>query len=77
MLAETKEYQTDVLLAHLVRLQLVAEKSAEASWHDPVEMASLRAPPVFYLKALQSQLQAVKRDIPFELQQNGGSTSIL
>jgi hypothetical protein len=75
MLAENREYPTDMLLAHFVRLQLIIERVTQAPWHDgPVDAAgSVRAPSVFYLKALQAQLEDFKRDVPPELQQNGRS----
>lgn len=54
MLAESKEHPSDVLLAHLVKLQLVVEQLGQAPWHDGHGdiIGFGRAPPAFYLKAL-------------------------
>ena len=73
MLAENQEVPTDEVLVQQVRLQLIVEKVAQAAWHDgEIENAgSIRTPPAFYLKALQLQLQEVKRQLPPELRQNG------
>jgi hypothetical protein len=60
-----------------VRLQLIVEKVAQAPWHDrEIEnVEPIRAPPAFYLKALQSQLQEVKRKLPPESLRNGKLSS--
>lgn len=72
VLAEKKEQSTDTLLIYLVKLQLIVEKIAQAPWHEGCEDAidSVRAPPTFYLKALQAQLQDCKANIPPEIQGN-------
>jgi hypothetical protein len=76
-LAEKQECPTDEVLVQQVRLQLIVEKVTQARWHDgEIENAGpVRAPPAFYLKALQSQLQEVKRKLPPESQQNGKLSS--
>ena len=74
LLAENgTESPADVLLVHIVRLQLVVEKIPQGSWHDgQVDIAGcFQAPVVFYVKALQTQISDVRRNIPAELQQNG------
>jgi len=59
-----------------VRLQLIAEKVAQAPWHDrSAEPLASRAPATFCLKALETQLQDCKRTIQPELQQDGTSLS--
>jgi hypothetical protein len=74
MLAENKECPTDILLAILVRLQLITERIAQAPWNDgSTESLTPRAPATFYLKALETQLQDCKQTIPPEFQQNGKS----
>ena len=77
MLAETRECLNDVLLAYLVRLQLLNEKIYKSAWHDELldAKSSVRAPVAFYIQALRAQLDEIKRSIPSELQQNGVSTS--
>ena len=76
-LAEKQECPTDEVLVQQVRLQLIVEKVTQAPRYDgEIENTELiRAPPALYLKALQSQLQEVKRKLPSELQQNGKLSS--
>src|SRR5271170_1606627 len=77
MLAEKQECPTDEILVQQVRLQLIVEKVVQAPWHDgEIENAErVRAPPAFYLKALQSQLQEVRRKLPPESLRNGKLSS--
>lgn len=73
MLAETGEYPSDPLLLQMVKLQLIVEKVGQAPWQDGHGDAidSARAPPTFYLKALQTHLRDFKVNIPSEIQKNG------
>lgn len=73
VLAEKKEYPTDILLIHLVKSQIIAEKAGQAPWHEEQSevSGSTKAPSTFYLKALQAQLQDFKVNIAPEIQTNG------
>ena len=73
VLAEEKEQPSDMLLTDLVRLQLIVEKVGRAPWHEGQNDAtgSTRAPSIFYLKALQAQLQDFRMKICPEIQDNG------
>ena len=73
VLGEKDEHPTDQLLVHLVKLQLVVEKAGQAPWHEERDdpNGSVRVPPIFYLKALQVQLQDFKTRIPPRIQGNG------
>ena len=73
VLGEKCEHPTDLLLIHLVKLQLVVEKAGQAPWHEERDdpNGSVRVPPIFYLKALQAQIQDFKTRIPPSLQGNG------
>jgi hypothetical protein len=72
MLVENQECSSDLLLSYLVRLQLLDEKSYEGTWHDNVDGS--RSPNSitmrFYMQALLSQLEEIKKSITPELQQN-------
>ena len=72
VLAENKEQPTDTLLIHLVKLQLIIERIGQAPWHEECgnTTGSVRAPPTFYLKALQAQLKDCKANIPPDVQGN-------
>ena len=76
VLSEKDEHPTDPLLIHLVKLQLVVEKAGQAPWHEERDdpNGSVRVPPIFYVKALQTQLQDFKTIIPPSIQ--GNSTYI-
>lgn len=78
MLAEHREEPTDILLAQIVRLQLITEEVAQAPWQDGHVGAasSFKIPWVFYLKALQAQMQNFKLEIPPILHQNGKTISL-
>lgn len=73
VLAENEELPTDTLLVHLIKLQLIVEEVGRAPWHEGYGDAtdSARAPPTFYLKALQAQLHDFKAKIPPGIQRNG------
>ena len=73
VLAEEKEQPSDALLTDLVRLQIIVEKVGRAPWHEGQNDAtgSIRAPSIFYLKALQTQLQDFKTKIHPEIIDNG------
>ena len=77
VLAGNEDLPTDTLLAHLIKLQLIVEDVGRAPWHEGYDDAtgSARAPPTFYLKALQAQLHAFKAKIPPGIQRNGKGRS--
>ena len=77
-LEEKQECPADEVLVQQVRLQFIVEKVVQAPWHDgeSEHAGPMRAPPSFYLKGLQSQLQEVKRKLPPESRQNGKLSSI-
>lgn len=73
----------DKLLVHLVQFQRVHEKVIHAPWHD-IQVPALQssddmfeitktttgAPASFYVRALQSDLNQARKEIPTELLQN-------
>jgi hypothetical protein len=69
----TKEYESDILLAQIVKARLVCEKVMLAPWHNPILDADNvpRPPAIFYLNTLERQMQDFKHNIPVELQDNG------
>ena len=73
VLGEKDEHPTDPLLIQLVKLQLVVERAGQAQWHEERDdpHGSGRVPPIFYLKALQAQLEDFKNRIPPSIQGNG------
>ena len=72
ILAEQKEYPTDLILVQHVRLQLIVEGVAQAPWNDGQTDGNrtIRVRSQFYLKALQERLREFKEQIPPELVQN-------
>ena len=79
VLQEKKECPTDTLLIHLVKLQLIVEKVGQAPWHDGHDFATHppRTPAVFYLNALQAQLEAFKVNVHPDIQRNGKEKSAI
>jgi len=73
IIAENKDNPSDLLLTQLARLQLIREKVFQAPWHSGYaeETLSTKPPSAFYLRALESEVQEFKRNIPTALQQNG------
>ncbi|KFY75166.1 hypothetical protein V499_04865 [Pseudogymnoascus sp. VKM F-103] len=71
ILEENKDYPTDLLLVHLVRAQLICNKSATSTWDDMFGDTSNQVPPNFYAKSLKSQLDDLERSIPAEIKSNG------
>ena len=72
VLEEEKECPTDTLLVHLVKLQLIVEKVGQAPWHDGYDSTTRSAmtPAVFYVNAMQAQLQEVKANITHDNKTN-------
>ncbi|KAL6718431.1 hypothetical protein ACLMJK_004521 [Lecanora helva] len=65
ILAVSKDQPSDDYLVQLVKLQLVAEKVSHAPWNESSDdpNGDFKAPPHFYLRALQRQLLEVKNKI--------------
>jgi hypothetical protein len=74
LLSEQHECPGDMVLAAQVRCHLLVEQTLHCpSVFERVGDAETpRAPPVSYVKALQLQLQEIKRSLPSELAQNDG-----
>ncbi|OBT73988.1 hypothetical protein VF21_05994 [Pseudogymnoascus sp. 05NY08] len=70
ILEENKDYPTDIVLVHLVRAQLICNKSATSTWDDMFGDTSNQVPPNFYAKSLKSQLDDLERSIPAEIKSN-------
>lgn len=72
-LREGGDCATDPFLVYLVRLELLTEKALSLTSHDDLgilrSLSHLQTD--FYMKNLQAELEAIKQDIPSELQQNG------
>jgi hypothetical protein len=71
ILEENKDYPTDIVLVHLVRAQLICNKSATSTWDDMFGDTSNQVPPNFYAKSLKSQLDDLERSIPADIKSNG------
>ena len=79
MLEEKKELPTDTLLIHMVKLQLIVEKVGQAPWHDGHDAATrcAKTPAVFYLIAMQAQIEEFKVNITHDIQRNGKKHSTI
>jgi hypothetical protein len=70
MLQDRAEYDGDVILAGLVRLQLIAENTHRAQQQQNMDSSSRRTP-VGYIEALLAQLERVRDLMPLTLRDNG------
>ncbi|KAH8896118.1 MFS general substrate transporter [Thozetella sp. PMI_491] len=80
ILEDKKEYQTDEILVLLVELQRVIEKARLSPWHrGNLSGNDLQPgpPPSFYIAALESDFNEVKRQVPVSLANNGPSSDAL
>lgn len=71
LLEEKKDYPTDDLLVHLVRVQLICNKASSLTWNDAVGDAEAGILTDLYVKTLKSQLDNLVHSIPPELKSNG------
>jgi hypothetical protein len=68
ILEETKKQPTDLLLVHLIRLQLICDQIAAVNCNPG--QRGIKAPHDFYIKTFQAQMEEFKHSIPPELQFN-------
>lgn len=69
-LTDAKECESDLILVALVKLQLIVERMRQSPLHErEIGRDVVSKPPApFYVKALQADLDDVKRLVPSELQ---------
>lgn len=71
VLAAEKESPNDEVLVHIVRSQLIVERASQVPRSETEDDTNSCIP--FYIKALMTQLDDFKRQIPVEEQNNGMS----
>lgn len=69
-LARSPETENDVVLVQLTRIRLVAEKVVQCSSLSDAADATPRAPPSFHIRAIRSELDEFKQQIPLDLTDN-------
>ncbi|THC95969.1 hypothetical protein EYZ11_004566 [Aspergillus tanneri] len=62
IMADKPEYSQDTILVLLIRTRLIADKAGQLSRHDH-SFHSPEPPPIFLMRALDSELQETQRDI--------------
>src|ERR1700761_6557945 len=72
VLEQSREYVTDEILLHLVRIQLIKNKASSIHWTEPSVQASISSKlrQDFYLNTLDSQIQDIKYSLPEHLKAN-------
>lgn len=77
-LQENKEYETDVILSHMVRLQNLTEKIADLKDREnSLEETSVpRAPVSAYISTFQSELDKIQSSISKTMKNNSRSALI-
>lgn len=70
-----KECESDALLIQLVKLRLIVERINDLHWLGdyPGADAPTKAPAVFYIKSIETQIQDFKSNIPIEVSNNSES----
>jgi hypothetical protein len=66
VLTEEKESELDEMLAAHVKCHVIRDQMTSA--HAEQDGEGFRAPPTYFIKALQLQLQDVRRGLPSKLQ---------
>ena len=74
-LNENAECQSDVVMACLGRLQMVVQRIGQVPSHFEIQPLGISTPIGLFVKALQAQLQEVRKDLPQDLDQNGQISS--
>ena len=67
VLSTSEEASSDRRLVHIVRLQAVVSKTSEAPWQDE----SSKTPVLYYINALNAQLEQYHADLPEDMRENG------
>lgn len=69
-LEKTREYSTDILLAHLVRAQLITNQVARVPWNDTLGDPNSKLPATLSRQLLQAYLDKLEKNLPQELLSN-------
>lgn len=74
-LADSNETPNDIVLAQLIRIQLITDGIFREPWNNnemgSSETDSARAPSSFYISAINSRLEDVRNQIPPMIREDG------
>ncbi|ESZ93227.1 hypothetical protein SBOR_6383 [Sclerotinia borealis F-4128] len=72
ILLQNPESIYDILITQIIRLQIIQERVKDAPWYDTAgdDNIAFKAPASFYLKALKSQMETFKQQIPNQVREN-------
>jgi hypothetical protein len=70
ILNEEKETELDILLTTQAKCHVIAYQITRPSAEWTTEHQSSRAPPAYFIKAMQIQLQEIQQSLPAEIQES-------
>lgn len=71
VLERNMEYEGDLLLVHMVRIQKLAQSIAVTWDENSPSLPSMHLPPTMVIQAFQEQLDSFQANLPPQLQDNG------
>jgi hypothetical protein len=70
VLSEEKETKLDILLVTQAKCQLITNQITSCPAEQAVEGEGSKAPPAYFVKAMQLQLQDIRKSLSLEMQSN-------
>jgi hypothetical protein len=70
ILSEEKETELDILLATQAKCHVIMNQMTRSPAERAAEGEGSKAPPAYFVKAMQLQLQDIRRSLPVEMQSN-------
>lgn len=70
ILGENKETELDILLAAQVKCHVIMNQMTHSLPEWATEMERSKVPPAYFVKAMQLELQDIRRALPVEMQSN-------
>jgi len=71
VLSEESETELDVLLVTQAKCQVITNQITSCPAERAAEGGDSNAPPVYFVKAMQLQLQDIRKSLPTDIQSNG------
>jgi hypothetical protein len=70
VLSEEKETELDILLVTQVKCQVISNQITSCPVEQATEGEGSKVPPPYFVKAMQLQLQDIRKSLPVEIQTN-------
>jgi len=69
-LSEENETELDILLVTQAKCQVITNQITSCAAEQAAEGEGSKAPPAYFVKAMQLQLQDIQKNLPVEMQSN-------